>query len=45
MARLFVQYLAIYEKENLPNSLKNWQKKGQNFSKYKINLEKWPKYA
>ena len=34
MARLFIQYLAIYSNDILPKSMKNLPKKAQNFDKY-----------
>ena len=40
MAQLFLQYLAICNNENLPNSIKNFLLRWiQNFAKVQINLE------
>ena len=43
MARLFVQYLAIYNIENLPNSIWKLPKYVQNFGKYLMDPLKFAK--
>ena len=43
MARLLFQYLAIYNFENLPNSIRSLPKYVQNFSKYLMEPLKFAK--
>ena len=40
MARWFVQYLAIYNNESLPNIIQIYPKYSQHFAKYQIKLIK-----
>ena len=43
MARIFIQYFAIYNNENLPNCILNLPKLAQNNAKFTWTLSKWPK--
>ena len=40
MATFFVQYLAIYNNENLPSSIRKLPKLDQYYAKYQINPHK-----